>query len=127
MMVIVVPSCLYLVVNLRIFVSIRSLSRRIQLLPTSIVTITDQSPQQKISHHDIRLLLHTISMFSMFIFAWGPIFTLTLVDYDYKVASIIYTLLTILAELSLLLVIVHLFFYNRTLRRYLRNGFRWCC
>lgn len=100
---------------------IHSLSQQIQPISISTQINMNRILRRKFSRRDIRLLLHTIFMFSMFILGWGPIFTVLAIDYQSKVPPFVYTLLIILAEISFLCDIINLFYYNQTLRDYLRN------
>jgi hypothetical protein len=121
MMIVVIPLLISLLANAFVLIYIRSSFRRVQCnCPTKEANINEVS-QVNVSRHDIHLLRQVIYTFCVFIGGWGPVFLLMAIDFEGKVPSIVYIILAVLAELSLLSIIINLFRYNHKLRHYLKK------
>jgi hypothetical protein len=122
----IIPSLICLIINLIIFKYVRSSSHRVQ--PSSQITRDgfNNNQLQRITHRDMHLLRHIIFMLCIFMGGWSPIFIFTIPQAQLLFASLTVSLLILLAELSLLIVIVNLYVYNHELRRYLKEKFFKC-
>ena len=116
-MVVVIPSLICLINNIIIFKYVHSITNRIH----SQSTVSNNNHHQGINRRDLHLLRHMIIMFCIFVGEWSPIYLYTLIYFQYDVNSITFTILTLLAQLSLLLNIMNLFLYNHKLREYFQN------
>lgn len=124
-------SLVCLIVNMRIFIYVYSSSRRMQhhaknLCLQSVLTISSNDDQPKISRRDLRLLLYMIYMFLTFLIGWGPFYILMIISHYKEVSGILAGCFGLWAEFSLICVVISLFFYNKELRKYLRNSIRKC-
>jgi polyferredoxin len=121
--VVIVPALITLILNLFIFKHVRASSRRIQVQAnTNSMNIT-MGQQPKINRRDISLLKHTIYILGFFIIGWAPIYLLIAIDYNGNVIPLVYTILELLAFISLLSCMLDLFLYNHELRRYIKEKF----
>ena len=98
-----------------IFHHVRSSSKRIR---PSLIS-NDQSEQRIIPRRDIYLLRHIIFMFCVFIGGWCPssIYPVFIDEIHYN--GTILSVTTLIAEISLLAVILDLFQCNHELKRFL--------
>jgi polyferredoxin len=120
---VVASGLITLILNLFIFKHVRASSRRIQAQANtnSLNIIMNQQP--KINRRDISLLKHTICILGLFIIGWAPIYLLIAIDYNGNVIPLVYTILELLAVISLLSCMLDLFLYNHELRRYIIQKF----
>ncbi|CAF1353071.1 unnamed protein product [Adineta ricciae] len=129
--VVVIPSFVNIALNIRIFMYVRSSSRRVQ--PTHhITTITNlnntqqqqQHPPSWLGRREIFLLRHMIYMFIMFIGGWGPLYFFLFISQLTPIQRIARESAVLLCELSLLTLIINLFICNQELRQHLFNKLR---
>ncbi|UJR16767.1 hypothetical protein I4U23_003667 [Adineta vaga] len=131
-LVVILPSFINIILNIRIFIYIRSSTQRVQ--PAYTVTrITNgnnfqqQQQQQQhplISRREIAFLRQMIFMFIMFIGGWGPTYFMLFISQFISIRLIVRESLVLLCELSLLSLIINLFICNRELRQHLFNKIR---
>ena len=119
--IVIVPALIYVLISIMIFTYIRNSFRIAPRIYPIIQTNSNEIPQVRIHRQDIRLLRHMICTFFVFVGGWCPIFLLISIDFGTKIPVIIYIIFTILAEASLLFIIINLFRYNQKLRHYLIN------
>ncbi len=104
-----------------IFTYIRS-SFRITPCRSELTRINPNNTRHvQIHRQDIRLLRYMIINFSVFLGGWCPVFILIAIDFGNEIPLVVYIILAILAEASLLFIIINLFLYNQKLRHYLKN------
>ncbi|UJR16769.1 hypothetical protein I4U23_003669 [Adineta vaga] len=128
-LVVILPSIINIILNIRIFIYIRSSTQRVQ--PAYAVTqITNgnnfQQQHPLISRREIAFLRQMIFMFIMFIGGWGPTYFMLFIPQFISVQRILRESLVLLCELSLLSLIINLFICNRELRQHLFNKIRFC-
>ena len=120
--IIVIPFTVFLVVNILIFINVRSSTRRIRPGPS---TVTENNPvsngQRKISGRDLHLLRHIVIMLSIFLGGWAPLYVLLAKEDQFLINPILVSCLTIWCELALLCDIIDLYLYNHELRNYLKT------
>jgi hypothetical protein len=109
------PSLINIILNVHIFLYVRSSIRRIQ--PQMINPVNIQ--RTKISRRDILVLRQMIIIFVLFIGGWTPIYLSVLLDKLVYIDSLVVPYTVLFGELCLLSIMIHLFIYNRQLRRYL--------
>ncbi|CAF1288683.1 unnamed protein product [Adineta ricciae] len=132
MIVVIVPLFMNIILNVRIFIHVRSSSCRVRPAWTASTIInvnnTQQQQQRKasISRREISLLRQMIFMFTMFIGGWTPIYFMLYLSQIIYISGIIQLFATILCEFALLSLIINLFICNRELREYLMNKLRFC-
>lgn len=114
-----VPSIINIIVNVFIFIHVRSSVRRVNPQINSAVPNTINAPQQKISRREISLLQQMTFMFSMFVVGWSPSYLTILISYFISLNPITLRLTVIFAELCLFGIIINLFIRNRELKQYL--------
>ncbi len=119
--IVVIRLLIYLLVNIFIFIYVRSSFRSVHCRSQITQTNIKEISQVKISRHDIHLLRYVIYTYCIFIGGWCPIFILIVMDFENKIAPMIYIILAVLAEASFISIIINLFRYNQKLRHYLKN------
>jgi ABC-type protease/lipase transport system fused ATPase/permease subunit len=124
-MSIIVPAFICAIINSRIYLYVLSSSRRVQ--PSSISTVTTNGGHQTISHRDIRLLLHMMYTFAIFIIGWAPFYICIIFVYSLNINLYVYGVLAIWAEASVITSLLTLFIYNKELREFLRRRLFSCC
>lgn len=132
-MSIIIPALVCMILNLHIFMHVRSSSRRVH--PLSAIsnintTRNSQQPhqqQQSLTRRDIRLLLYMTCTFAVFIIGWSPFYFFMLLTRIFVMNVYIYIFLAIWAELSVFVLIVALYIYNKDLRDFLRQKSFPCC
>jgi hypothetical protein len=115
LMAVFMPSLINIILNVHIFLYVRSSIRRIQ--PQMINPVNIQ--RTKISRRDILVLRQMIIIFVLFIGGWTPIYLSVLLDKLVYIDSLVVPYTVLFGELCLLSIMIHLFIYNRQLRRYL--------
>jgi ABC-type polysaccharide/polyol phosphate export permease len=113
-MVVIIPSLICFIINIIIFKYVRSSTNRVQ----SSTAIRKNNQHQAINRRDLHLLRHMINMFCIFVGGWSPVYLYTIII-SQNPNYIILLICEILAELSLLSIIMNLFLYNHELRGYL--------
>jgi len=123
-MAVLVPSIINIVLNILIFIYVRTSSRRIQ--PQSIDPLTNGNNIQhvKLTRRDISLLWQMIFMFSMFIGGWSPVYLSAIISELIYVDSLVTPVTAIFSELCIFGIIINLFIQNHDLRQYLLNKIR---
>ena len=123
--VVIVPSIICLIINLSIFIYVRSISRRVHHqappMPTNENNAINQQQLMALSRRDIHLLKHMIYIFSIFIFGWSPVYGSVIVYQIQPISPYVVTGFTIVAVISSLIFIVHLFLYDPEIREILRT------
>lgn len=123
---VLLPLLINFILNFYIFLYVRSSFRRItpQIDCRSINNSRKQSTGM--NRRDIHLFLHIIVMFSLFIFGWGPVYTISCLRLITNLHVLLFPSSIIIAQLCLLGIIIDLFIYNHPLRHYLWNKIRQC-
>jgi uncharacterized membrane protein SpoIIM required for sporulation len=111
LIVIIIPSVLFLSVNGMILFHAHSSSRRIAPSNTTNHVLLA-------NNRDIRLTKRMLILLLLFLFGWCPVYILVTIQNSY---SMWVEALEFLAELSLLGEVINLFLYNRKLRLYLKD------
>ena len=119
-----VPSLINIILNIVIFTYVRSCSRRVQPQIVSTLTNTNNHQEPKVSRRDISLFRQIIFMFSVFIGGWSPLHLVLIITQFIYVDPLIFRLVVVFGELSILCIIINLLKYNRELKQYFVNKFR---
>lgn len=92
----------------------------------TIQIVQNSQPQTtttvKLSHREIRLLLHALFMFSIFIVGWAPVYLVISIDYSGSVSIFVYVMLALWSEISVALIIIDLFIYNHELKDIIKQS-----
>jgi hypothetical protein len=112
--IVILPS----IFNVSIYLSVRSSTRRVHALATT--TPPTANPNYK-NARDVYLLKHMLFIFVIFVIGWTPVFILSVSNLDETAFYMAYQLLQLLPELSSLIIILDLFWYNHDLRQYLKQ------
>ncbi|CAF1177558.1 unnamed protein product [Rotaria sordida] len=119
--IVIVPSIVFLIINILIYVTVRSLSHRIR--PSSF-SVTENNPrnirQERISRRDIHLFRHMIIMFLIFVGGWTPLYALFAIQTQALANIILSECFTIWCQLAFLCDIIDLYLYNHEVRNYLK-------
>ena len=122
--IIVIPFTVFLIVNILIFISVRSSTRRIRPDPsTANENNLNSVSQRKISGRDLHLLRHMVIILSIFLGGWAPLYVLLAKENQFSINRILISALTIWCELALLCDIIDLYLYNHEVRNYLKTIF----
>ncbi len=117
-MIVVIPSVVYLIINMFIVNYIRSSSRRVQT--------TNIQQTRAIPRREVYLIRHMIVMFCVFVGGWSPVYINSIVHNNEIPNPLLLSILIFLAELSLFFDVINLFISNHLLRKYLRRElFKW--
>ncbi|CAF1276576.1 unnamed protein product, partial [Adineta steineri] len=108
-LVVIVPSFIYIITNLIIFNHARTSTNRVQAL--------NQQENKTFSRRDLYLLKHMIVVYCIFVGGWSPIYLFAIINYDDTFNPNIGPILTLIATLSLLLIMINLLIYNHELRK----------
>ena len=111
-----IPSILFLILNILIFIYVRSSSRRVQSQIHS-----GENPQPKINRRDIVLLRHMILMFCIFIGGWAPVYISILLSFYITIQLRVFYILSTWCELTILIAMIDLYSYNHELRNFLED------
>ncbi|CAF4542747.1 unnamed protein product, partial [Rotaria sp. Silwood2] len=109
--IVIVPSIVFLIVNILIYITILSSSHRVR--PRSISITENNSAnvrQERISRRDIHLLRHMILMFSIFVGGWTPLYALFAIQSQVFANTILSQCFTIWCQLAFLCDIIDLYF-----------------
>ena len=117
-MIVILPSMMCTALNLFIFRYVRSSSHRVQAITHAT---HDEHTKNQSHRRDMHLLRHILIMFSVFIGGWAPAFILRCFVPNLAVRTLSMCLFMVLAELSLLVVMINLYVYNHELRQHLFN------
>ncbi|CAF3537375.1 unnamed protein product [Adineta steineri] len=119
-----IPCFINLVLNIRIFVYVRTSSRRIQ--PQSVNTGTGNvnNQQEKVSRRDIKLLQQMILMFLIFLGGWTPFYVIMIVTSFISLDPNFVRVAIVWAQLFILIDVMNLFKRNHEIREYLLNNIR---
>ncbi|CAF1106825.1 unnamed protein product [Adineta ricciae] len=128
--IIVICPLISLTANLRLFLFGHSASRRLhshnsrnRIAPISAIisnrTDLRHSLTPRISRRDTHILKHTIYMFLMLVFGWGPIYILFIVIHSTTVSTILLGFFCVWAQISLVCLVINMFIFNTQLRKYL--------
>ncbi|CAF2475700.1 unnamed protein product [Rotaria sp. Silwood2] len=122
-MIVIIPSLIYMIMNGLIVNYVRSSSRQVQPQIKSIQTFSHNTIRQQpnISRRDVRLLRHMMRMFCIFVGGRSPIYIVLIIAYYIHIDLIVPRFLSLLADLSLLGDILDLFIYNHELRHFFKN------
>jgi len=123
-MSIMVPSLINTIVNVLIFAYVRSSSRRVRPQIVTAVANISNTQEQRITRREISLLRQTIFMFSIFVGGWAPVHSGLLIINLIPFNPMIFDLLIVLAELSMLFITMNLFLCNHESREYCKNKIR---
>jgi hypothetical protein len=126
--VVVIPAVIKFINYFLIFNHVRSSTRRIQTSLTSASASASASSshaqinqQSRIQRRDWLLLKNTIVMLAVFVGGWTPIHIVSIFVYDTIFSMLVPSLLVLLAQLSLLIIIINLFINNHKLTKYCRD------
>ncbi|CAF1386025.1 unnamed protein product [Adineta steineri] len=125
---VVVPTLINTILNILIFIHVRSSSRRInpRTTDTSINTIAQREKQerQQANRRDLALLRQMTFTFVIFITGWFPVFLVFIISYFININSTILAAFAMLSQLCILSIIINLFIRNHELKEYLLNKIR---
>ncbi|CAF1568837.1 unnamed protein product [Rotaria sp. Silwood1] len=125
--IVIVPSIVFLILNIFIYATVRSSSHRIQPSSLSVMGNTSRNVQQeRMSRRDIHLLRHMIIMFLIFIGGWTPLYALFAIQSQVLANPMLSKCFTIWCQLAFLCDIIDLYLYNHELRNYLKTMFCRC-
>jgi hypothetical protein len=113
---VVIPIIVSGIFNVGILLSVRYSTRRIQTRRTITPSAVSTNPQNA---RDSRLLKHILFMLVVFIAGWAPVYILMAMsenDTDLGTAGLAFI---ILPELSILISVLDLLWYNHDVRKYL--------
>jgi len=113
LIVLIIPSTLFLLINIFILMHARSSRRRVA--PT-----TTTNPAMLSSHRDIRLTKRMLILLLIFLFGWSPVYIVFSIQNSY---SIWVEVLKLVAAFGLLGEIINLFLFNRKVSLFLKNKF----
>lgn len=113
--IVVLPSVLFVGVNVLIFAATRRSTRRVR---AAVVVRTAAGTSR-----DAHLLKHMVIIFVLFIVGWAPIYILLCIDQNLKISPIVYRSLSLLPATSSLLDLIDLLLFNHSLRQYFRELF----
>ncbi len=114
--VVLFPSIINVALNLIIFSSVYSSTRRIHALRTSVSAAINPTPHHHHHGRDVHLLKHIIFVFILFIGGWTPTYIFLVLDPIKYISSWISLLLRLLPVFSSLINIIDLFIYNQEIR-----------
>ncbi len=114
-MIVFIPSLIYLMINVVLFKYVRSSSRRVHPL--------NQQQFQPIPRRDLYVIRHMILMFCIFVGGWTPIYLFWIFNGRRIFNQLIFSILILLAQLSVLFDTINLFICNHKLRKYLKKKF----
>jgi hypothetical protein len=116
LIVLIVPTVLFLVINGFILFRARSSSRRVA--PSNAANHTSL-----VNNRDIRVTKRMHILLALFLLGWSPVYILFTIQNSY---SMWVEYLKLLAELSLLGEIINLFMYNYKVSSYLKDKILHC-
>ncbi len=125
--IVIVPSIIFLVINILIYGNVRSSSRRVQStsMPIPENNSNNARPLQ-ISRRDVHLLRHMVVMLCIFVGGWTPLYVLFAIQNQFLINPIVNACFTIWCQLALLCDIIDLYLYNHEIRNYLKTTFLRC-
>ena len=123
----IVPAMIKMIINIRIFIHVRSSSNRIHPSRWNTVTNIVALQNPKISRREIAMLKQMTYMFVVLILGWSPVYITRVVSSLTFVDPLIYHLSYVVCEASTMTIVLNLFLINRKLRQYLWNKIRLCC
>ncbi|CAF1270253.1 unnamed protein product [Rotaria sordida] len=126
MMAVFVPSFINIMLNIAIFIRVRSATRRVQPRTNNTSENSNRIQQARISPREIFLLRQMIFIFLTFIIGWTPVYIVNIINPILHIHPIISQLSILLCEVSLLSIIINLFMWNHELRQYFFNKIRHC-
>ncbi|CAF0756638.1 unnamed protein product [Adineta steineri] len=116
LIVLVIPSILFLLIN--IFIVLHARSSRQRVAP--IATIN----QEKLTYRrDIRLIKRMLILLLIFLFGWSPVYIVFAIQNTYSLSV---QILKLLATVGVLAEIINLFLYNRKVLIFLKNNCLHC-
>ncbi|CAF1446830.1 unnamed protein product [Adineta ricciae] len=130
----IIPSFINAILNIRMFIYVRSSAHRVQPAftvskVTKVTNVQQQQQQQQqrslISRREISLLRQMILMFITFMGGWGPTYILLFITEYISVNKIIRSSLELLCISSLLVLTINLIICNRDIRQHLFTKI--CC
>ncbi|CAF2686482.1 unnamed protein product [Rotaria sp. Silwood2] len=125
--IVIVPPIVFLILNIFIYVTVRSSSHRIQPSSLSVTKNTSRNIQQeRMSRRDIHLLRNMINMFLILIGGWTPLYALFAIQSQVLANLMLSKCFTIWCQLAFLCDIIDLYLYNHELRNYLKTKFCRC-
>ncbi len=110
LIVLIIPSTLFLLINIFILMHARSSKRRVA--PTT----TTANQTMLTTHRDIRLTKRMLILLLIFLFGWSPVYILFSIQNSY---SIWVEVLKLVAAFGLLGEIINLFLFNRKVSLFL--------
>jgi hypothetical protein len=110
LIVLIIPSTLFFLIN--IFILMHARSSRQRVAPTNPAMLT--------SHRDIRLTKRMLILLLIFLFGWSPVYIVFSIQNSY---SIWVEVLKLVAAFGLLGEIINLFLFNRKVSLFLKNKF----
>ncbi len=113
--------------NIRLFIYAYKSFHRVSPQTLSSQITTRELQRQNSSHHGVRLLIHTICMFVIFVIGWSPFYFGMIFLPANSAGKHSRVILITWALTSLYVVIICLFIYNIKLREYLKNKIFPCC
>jgi hypothetical protein len=121
-MFMVVPSVINIVLNILIFIHVRSSSRRIQpQTVTNTLSNGGNNQQARVSRRDISLLQQMIFMFLISIAGWTPFYVILIITSFIYLDPVVIRFAVLWAELCILSIIINLFQRNHEIREYSLN------
>ena len=116
---IIVPFCCWLVINVMVLMSVRSSTRRVAIQVGSS-SPANRPTRAKMTHRDLHLFEHVMLMIWIFLLRWTPISLIPIFFHETRVDPLMLQFFTLLTELSIYSQVIDLFIYNHQLTRYLR-------
>lgn len=123
---VLLPLMINITLNFRIFVYVRSSSRRNSANTKNYLSHNGQRKLRRNTRRDKRLLLHIIIMGVLFTIGWGPVYTISCLRLLIKLHPLVFPCSIIIAELCLMGIVIDLFVYNHELRHRLIKKIRHC-
>ncbi|CAF1108759.1 unnamed protein product [Adineta steineri] len=114
LLTVIIPSLSFTIINIMTFKYVHSSTNRVR----SLSVVSRNNRHRHIKRRDLHLLRHMIVMFCIFVGGWSPIFVYSLIVFTTPNVIII-QILMILIQISAILGVMNLFFYNHELRKYL--------
>jgi len=123
-MAVFVPSVINSVLNILIFIHVRSSSRRVQDQSAASVTNGNNTQHVKFNRRDLSLLRQMIFMFSIFIGGWSPVYLSGIIGQFTSINSLVLPITAIFGEICIFSLIINLFVQNHELTQYIINNIR---
>ena len=120
---IILPFCSCLVINLMVVMFVRSSTRRVTI-ELELSPQANRAERGRMTRRDLHLFKHLMLMLWIFLLGWAPIYLLPVFLDPTRIDPLMVRLFTLLTELSICSQMIDLFIYNHQLRKYLRTVLR---